>query len=85
MSVSPVTLGSAVALGRTDQSDTQNFTLESSGRLVSEANPEQCITFSGTEKKEGEGRVFGSSHAPLSLEACNDANKDYQTWTLNKP
>jgi len=55
MSVSPVTLGSAVALGRTDQSDTQNFTLESSGRLVSEANPEQCITFSGTEKNEGRG------------------------------
>jgi len=82
MSVPSIEAGAAVALGQCAEADTQKFTLKENGQLVTQTNPELCVTVNSAEKKEGRGGSPVHVMRPLSLQPCDEANKAYQTWSL---
>ncbi|MGB1012247.1 MAG: ricin-type beta-trefoil lectin domain protein [Thiolinea sp.] len=83
MSVPSSTAGAAITLGECDNGELQKFTLTPQGQLITQANPELCVTVDGTRKREGRGGSPVHVMRPLSLQPCADANKTYQTWSLN--
>ncbi len=82
MSATDLKVGAAILLGECNNSDTQKFTLNSSGQLVAEADQSLCITVSSTQKREGRGGSPVHVMRPLALQQCDDAKKTYQTWLL---
>ena len=83
MTVESIEVGAPIALAACDQSDTQKFTLDANGQLVSQSKPELCVTVSSTEKKNGRGASPVHVMRPVSLQQCDADNKEYQTWKLN--
>ena len=83
MSVPSVETGAAITLSKCGDTDTQKFALNSNGQLASQANPELCITVSSTQEKQGRGGSPVHVMRPVSLQACDDSNKTYQTWTIH--
>ena len=83
MAVESIEVGAAIALATCDQSDTQKFTLQPDGQLVSQSKPELCITVSSTEKKSGRGGSPVHVMRPLSLQPCEADSEEHQTWKLN--
>ena len=83
MSAASIEIGASLNLMKCDQSDNQKFSLNADGQLVTQLNPSLCVTVNGTEKKEGRGGAPVHVMRPISLQTCDAANKDYQTWTLN--
>ncbi len=82
MAVPSVKAGAPVSLGQCTDADTQKFTLDDNGQLVTQADPDLCVTVSSTEKKEGRGGSPIHVMRPLSLQSCDEANKAHQTWSL---
>lgn len=82
MTVASVKTEEPVVLGQCADADTQKFTLNESGQLTTQANPELCVTVSATEKREGRGGSPVHVMRPLSLQECGEENKLYQTWSL---
>lgn len=82
MAVPSIEAGAPVILGQCTDADTEKFTLKDSGHLVTQANPDLCVTVSSTEKREGRGGSPVHVMRPLSLEPCDESNNAYQTWTL---
>ncbi|MBX2808226.1 MAG: RICIN domain-containing protein [Cellvibrionaceae bacterium] len=83
MSVSSIAEGAAIALAQCDKSDTQQFTLQANGQLVTQNNPKLCVTVNSTEKKQGRGASPVHVMRPLSLQLCDNASHRYQTWAIN--
>ncbi len=83
MSASELKVGAAILLGACNGSDTQKFTLNTTGQLIAEAEQSLCITVSSTEKREGRGGSPVHVMRSLSLQQCDDAKKTYQTWLLH--
>lgn len=83
MTATAVTEGAAIALASCGQVETQKFSLKSNGQLVSQSNPKLCITVNGAEKREGRGGFPIHVMRPLSLQACDDAKRAFQTWALH--
>lgn len=72
---------SSLVLAGCENVDAQHFLLQADGHLVTQANPELCVTASSTEKREGRGGSPIHVMRPLSLQPCSDSNSAYQTWT----
>ena len=84
MAASSTDLGSDILLEACNDSNTQSFDLQENGQLSLQGNPELCVTVSATEKKEGRGGSPVHVMRPLSLQSCNTAQQDYQSWTINE-
>jgi len=84
MSVPSIIAGAAISLEQCNESDTQKFTLNSNGQLIVQTDQTLCVTVSSTEKKEGRGGSPVHVMRPLSLQSCDDTQKSYQTWSINK-
>ena len=84
MTASSFIKGSALLLEKCGQSEAQKFSLKSNGHLVTQKSPELCVTVSSTEKKKGRGGSPVHVMRPVSLESCDDSEKNYQTWSLNE-
>lgn len=84
VSASSFTKGSTLLLSKCDQSEAQEFTLKINGHLVSQKNPELCITVNSAQKKEGRGGSPVHVMRPISLELCEDSKDIYQKWLLNE-
>lgn len=84
MAASSVDIGSDILLEACNDSDTQIFNLQENGQLSLQENPELCVTVNATEKKEGRGGSPIHVMRPLSLQSCDTAQQDYQSWTINE-
>ncbi|MTH94653.1 ricin-type beta-trefoil lectin domain protein [Roseibium sp. RKSG952] len=84
MAVPAVNAGAGVVLSKCDDSETQKFSLDQNGQIVTQADPDLCVTVSATEKNEGRGGTPIHVMRPLSLQACAPSSKAYQTWKLHK-
>lgn len=83
MAASSMAEGANLALAKCDQSQEQQFLLQSNGQLVSQTMPSLCVTVSSTEKREGRGGSPVHVMRSIALESCDDSKKEYQTWSLN--
>lgn len=81
MVASPIETGSALMLAACESVATQQFSLQTNGNIVVQANPELCVTASSTEKREGRGGSPVHVMRPLSLQPCSTDSSAYQTWT----
>lgn len=84
MTATSVTLNSTIVLASCEQLDSQKFTLNTNGQIVTQTAPELCITVSSTEKREGRGSTPVHVMRPLSLQNCEEGKSDYQQWEINK-
>jgi len=84
MAVPSIEAGAAIILSECADSATQKFTLQMNGQLVTQTEPGLCVTVSATEKREGRGGSPVHVMRPLALQPCQEANKAYQTWSLNQ-
>ncbi len=82
MSASAVEEGATLILSPCDAVETQLFSLQESGNLVTKANPDLCVTANSTQKREGRGGSPVHVMRPLSLQPCSSENKAYQTWSV---
>jgi len=80
MSADSIKKGSSLSLTKCDQSNSQLFSLNSNGQIVTQENPSLCVTVS-TEKQKGRGTAV---MRPISLQSCEKSKKKYQTWKINK-
>jgi len=81
MSATSLQINAAIELASCNKADTQLFALQDNGRLTAQADPSLCVTVSHSEKKNGRGATPVHVMRPLSLQACSDDQKAYQTWT----
>lgn len=84
MAASSVAVGSDISLETCNNSGTQRFALQENGQLSLQENPNLCVTVSATEKKDGRGGSPVHVMRPLSLQSCDIAQQDYQSWTINE-
>ena len=84
MAVPSIEVGSAIVLAACESVDTQQFSMETDGRLTTVSNTELCVTASATEKQEGRGGEPVHVMRPLSLQPCSEDSSAYQTWTVFK-
>ncbi len=82
MAVAAAKEGEAIALDRCTTESTQKFRLTASGQIVTQDNPNLCITVNASEKREGRGGTPIHVMRPLSLQTCDAAQQPYQTWSL---
>ncbi len=83
MTVASLSVGAPLELAKCEGSESQKFSLNGNGQIVSQVNPELCVTVNATKKKTGRGGSPPHVMRPLSLETCDAAKKDYQAWKLN--
>jgi len=81
MAVSSVDVDANILLAPCTNTNTQQFSLKTNGHLITKANPNLCVTASSTDIKKGRGGHPVHIMRPLSLQTCNDSNKQFQTWS----
>ncbi len=80
LSVLAVESGAQITLSKCDGSPEQHFELKPGGQLSPKSDSNLCVTVDATNKREGRGGETVHVMRPISLQACEDDKKAYQTW-----
>jgi hypothetical protein len=73
--------GSFVSIETCDGRDTQGFTLEESGKIVADMNPDLCLTAGSSVLPGGGGRPLHIMR-DISFEECDGIASELQAWEL---
>lgn len=81
MTASAIQVGASIELASCKHGSNQKFILQANGHMISEVNPELCVTVSRTQKREGRGGKPVHVMRPLSLQLCKKSESAYQRWS----
>ena len=73
--------GSFVSIETCDDRPTQDFVMDASGKIVSQMQPDLCLTVDDFVLPGGGGRPLHIMR-DVSFEECGSVSSDFQTWEL---